>query len=243
MFALPHIAEVAILILVAYLVGCLAGLLLRLVFSQAAADAEAPARRASSSPMLTGTPSEQFAAIAGLKPTPTQRLAANIGTGMEAPPVPVARPVFTAVVTTGRPGTLLLTNPLDPSEPVTVSAPAPVLRTPELAFGSEPAKIADLLLAKSTPRAGFGKPGALASPRGGVKDNLRLIKGIGPRIEKGLNDLGVFHFDQIATWDRKTVVWVETHFSFKGRIEREKWVSQAWELSNGPVRTPRPLRA
>jgi NADH-quinone oxidoreductase subunit E len=83
-------------------------------------------------------------------------------------------------------------------------------------------------------RTPFGAPPSLPAPRGGQRDNLKLIKGIGPRIEHGLNELGVFHFDQIADWDKKTVVWVENHFSFPGRIGREKWIVQARDLSQGP---------
>ena len=86
---------------------------------------------------------------------------------------------------------------------------------------------------------GYGAPSPLSAPRAGGRDNLKLIKGIGPRIEKGLNDLGVFHFDQIAAWDRKTVLWVENHFSFPGRIGREKWIAQAADLAQGS----KPLRS
>ena len=57
-----------------------------------------------------------------------------------------------------------------------------------------------------------------------------MIHGIGPRIERGLNDLGVFHYDQIAAWDRRTVVWVENQFSLRGKVTRERWVEQARAL-------------
>jgi NADH-quinone oxidoreductase subunit E len=91
-------------------------------------------------------------------------------------------------------------------------------------------------------RTPFGAPAPLPEPRGGQKDNLKLIKGIGPRIEHGLNELGVYHFDQIAGWDSQTVVWVENHFSFPGRIGREKWIQQARELSQG-THGLRPIKA
>ena len=76
-----------------------------------------------------------------------------------------------------------------------------------------------------------GKPDALDAPRDGKKDDLKQIKGIGPRIEKTLNEMGIFHFDQIAAWDRKTVDWVDEYLSFKGRIDREEWIKQAQERS------------
>ncbi len=78
-----------------------------------------------------------------------------------------------------------------------------------------------------------GKPLALDAPREGKKDDLKRIKGIGPKIEGTLNELGIFHFDQIAAWDRKTVKWVDNYLSFKGRIDREKWVKQAKQLAKG----------
>ncbi|MEM7238646.1 MAG: hypothetical protein AAF501_12610, partial [Pseudomonadota bacterium] len=42
-------------------------------------------------------------------------------------------------------------------------------------------------------------PAQLDAPRGNA-DNLRKIKGIGPKLEKSLNSLGIYHFDQIAGW-------------------------------------------
>ena len=71
----------------------------------------------------------------------------------------------------------------------------------------------------------------LSESREGEKDNLKLIKGIGPGIEVKLNDMGIYHFDQIASWDRKTIQQVDEALSFKGRIDRENWISQAKELA------------
>lgn len=72
---------------------------------------------------------------------------------------------------------------------------------------------------------------ALAGPRGGVADNLRQIKGIGPKIESSLQALGVFHLDQIAGWTKAEVDWVDGQLALKGRIRRERWVEQARELT------------
>ncbi len=78
-----------------------------------------------------------------------------------------------------------------------------------------------------------GKPIPLSGPRGGKKDDLKRIKGIGPKIENTLNELGIYHFDQIAQWSDKTVEWIDNYLSFKGRIERENWISQAKKLAKG----------
>jgi len=75
------------------------------------------------------------------------------------------------------------------------------------------------------------RPATLKAPRNNEPDNLKKIKGIGPKIESGLHELGVYHFDQIAGWNKQTTDWVDDHLSFKGRIERDDWVGQARTLS------------
>ena len=77
------------------------------------------------------------------------------------------------------------------------------------------------------------KPWGLAGPIGGKADNLTRIKGIGTKINGILNDLGIYHFTQIAAWTAKEVAEVDAKIKFKGRIEREKWVEQAKVLAEG----------
>jgi NADH-quinone oxidoreductase subunit E len=75
------------------------------------------------------------------------------------------------------------------------------------------------------------KPASLAAPRDGQPDNLKQIKGIGPKIEASLHGMGIFHIDQIAAWSKANVDWVDAQLAFKGRIGRERWVEQAIALS------------
>ncbi len=76
------------------------------------------------------------------------------------------------------------------------------------------------------------KPKLLSAARGGKPDDLKKIKGVGPKLEKELNNAGVYHFDQIAAWSAKEVAWADEHLvSFKGRISRDDWVSQAKALA------------
>lgn len=97
-----------------------------------------------------------------------------------------------------------------------------------------PAAPVDARTAGGAPPEGDGdKPPSLNAPRGGKADDLKEIAGIGPKLERTLNDLGVFHFDQIAAWTAKEINWVNAFISFRGRIEREKWVDQAAELAKG----------
>jgi predicted flap endonuclease-1-like 5' DNA nuclease len=68
----------------------------------------------------------------------------------------------------------------------------------------------------------------LKAPRKGMADDLKEIEGIGPTMEKLVNDLGFYHFDQIAAWSEADVALVDAEMkTFKGRITRDKWVAQA----------------
>jgi len=77
------------------------------------------------------------------------------------------------------------------------------------------------------------KPALLTSPRNGQKDNLTRIKGIGLKIEEALNEIGIYHFDQIAAWDAENIAWADRTLGFPGRAEREQWVAQAKALAAG----------
>ena len=79
------------------------------------------------------------------------------------------------------------------------------------------------------------RPEALAAPRHGTADNLRLIRGIGPKIEASLHEMGIFHLDQIAAWSPDNVGWVEARLAFRGRVTREAWVEQARALLSAAV--------
>ncbi|MDG1282681.1 MAG: NADH:ubiquinone oxidoreductase, partial [Pseudorhodobacter sp.] len=70
--------------------------------------------------------------------------------------------------------------------------------------------------------------------RGGKADNLKAIKGIGPKLEVLCNSLGFYHFDQIANWTAEEIAWVDDNLEgFKGRVTRDAWVEQAKLLASG----------
>ncbi len=77
------------------------------------------------------------------------------------------------------------------------------------------------------------KPFVLKSAYGNKKDNLRKIKGIDSQIEKKLNDLGIFHFKQIANWSIKNCEWIEEHLSLTSIVTDFKWIEQAKILETG----------
>jgi predicted flap endonuclease-1-like 5' DNA nuclease len=72
------------------------------------------------------------------------------------------------------------------------------------------------------------KPQGLTAARGGKPDDLKLIVGVGPKLEALLHRLGYFHFDQIANWTAAEIAWVDDNLEgFKGRVTRDDWVAQA----------------
>lgn len=105
------------------------------------------------------------------------------------------------------------------------AAPAPAAAAPAAAAPAKPEA--------ASPAVEGEKPGLLTAAREGKADDLKRIKGIGPKIEATLNELGVYHFDQIAGWTDANKAWVESNLNFKGRIDREEWIVQAKTLATG----------
>ena len=78
------------------------------------------------------------------------------------------------------------------------------------------------------------KPETLTGPREGGADDLKQIKGVGPKLEGLLHSLGFYHFDQVAAWGAQEVAWVDANLEgFTGRVSRDEWVSQAKILARG----------
>ena len=66
---------------------------------------------------------------------------------------------------------------------------------------------------------------------GDGKDDLKQIKGVGPAIEKTLNDLGIFLFNQLAEISEQEIDRVAQRLKgFRSRIYREDWIGQARDL-------------
>jgi NADH-quinone oxidoreductase subunit E len=142
------------------------------------------------------------------------------------PPAPVvAQPSDAAKPKTAAPETAPAIKP----PPV---APKPVTLAEQAPSKPKPAKTAMPRAAKETPAE--PKPELLKKPRTGKGDDLKLIWGVGPALEKMLNKMGVGHFDQIASWSAKELAWVDERLEgFKGRAKRDDWVKQAKKLAKG----------
>ena len=65
----------------------------------------------------------------------------------------------------------------------------------------------------------------------GTRDDLRMISGIGPKLEQVLNGKGIFRFADIARWAASDVEKIEAELSLGGRIARDGWVKQARKLA------------
>ncbi|QDL93002.1 NADH-quinone oxidoreductase subunit NuoE [Paroceanicella profunda] len=73
-------------------------------------------------------------------------------------------------------------------------------------------------------------PARLDGPRDGQADSLQAISGLGPKAEKALNAIGIYHLDQIAAWTPENLVWIDAQIGFlNGRPLRENWVAKAKE--------------
>ncbi len=64
-------------------------------------------------------------------------------------------------------------------------------------------------------------------------DDLKKLKGVGPKIEEKLRAAGVTSFAQIAAWTADDIAKMDELLAFKGRIDRDGWVEQAKTLAAG----------
>ncbi|HEY8384194.1 MAG TPA: 30S ribosomal protein S2 [Microvirga sp.] len=66
----------------------------------------------------------------------------------------------------------------------------------------------------------------LAAPRG-APDDLTKLNGVGPQLEKKLNEAGIFHYWQLAAMQANDIQSIDQQVKLNGRIERDGWVAQA----------------
>lgn len=88
------------------------------------------------------------------------------------------------------------------------------------------------------------EPKILSAALYGKKDDLKLISGVGPKLEQLLNKNGVYYFWQVASWSRQDITVIDERLdAFKGRISRDNWVSQAKQLKRSPDAASMPAEA
>jgi predicted flap endonuclease-1-like 5' DNA nuclease len=162
--------ETALLLLAAYLLGCVSGCLMRRIFPGAMAAKAAPSVRL-----------EQAKSVTAKAAPPARRV------------LPEPAPL--------------------PSETRKVVA------------------IAEMRQASPAPAAppDFAPPGE----RAGEKDDFGLIQGIDPKTARGLHELGVWRFSQIAAWAPEQQQWIGEKLDHGGPLVRLYWIAQARLLAGG----------
>ncbi|SFR42316.1 Predicted 5' DNA nuclease, flap endonuclease-1-like, helix-3-turn-helix (H3TH) domain [Yoonia tamlensis] len=124
------------------------------------------------------------------------------------------------------------------SDTPVAAAPEPKTAVaPEAAPEPAPAPMPEPAVAPTSspePVVSAGKPATLDAARAEGADDLKKIKGVGPKLEVMLNEMGFYHFDQVAAWGAAEQKWVDENLpGFKGRATRDKWVEQAKTLAAG----------
>ncbi len=143
--------------------------------------------------------------------------------------------VFTIAEKQPKPAAPRMAAPAPAPAPTAEPDPAPEARPAPMAAAAAPAEA----ITTAEPAAEeTTKPKMLSAPVG-TPDDLKQISGVGPVIEGKLNDLGVYHFWQVARWSPAEVAWVDGFLNFKGRISRDDWIGQATTLAeSSPSRAP-----
>lgn len=111
-----------------------------------------------------------------------------------------------------------------PPPPAPVSEPAAIVSAPEPVLKASPAPT----VAEPAPQP------VSAAPSAG--DDLLRLKGVGPKLNALLIDLGVTSYSQIAQWSEADMAAIDAKLgNFKGRPVRDQWVDQAKYLASGDV--------
>lgn len=128
-----------------------------------------------------------------------------------------------------------------PDRRVMAAEPEPDVAAPPVAA---PVQVMAAPVMMQSP-AVVAKPAGLTGARGGKADDLKIIKGIGPKLEVLCHALGFYHFDQVAQWTAGELAWVDDNLEgFKGRVTRDRWQPQAQAIvAMGPEEFLRQLDA
>jgi len=164
----------------------------------------------------------------------------------EAVPAPKLAAVAAPKVTASEPAKATAPKPVAAPAATKKAAPKPAAKA-EKAAASKPAKAATSKPAASKPAKATepkvapaatvaAKPAKAPPAKNASPDDLRQLKGVGPKLVTLLNELGVKRFDQIAAWGPAEIDTIDAQLgTFKGRITRDNWVEQAGFLAKGDI--------
>ena len=149
----------------------------------------------------------------------------------------VTAPVVESVPTPAPLAAAVTIETVAPESPITVELPvaveSPLVEpappsTPEPSPAAPVVEAAAPIAEAAAPIAEAAAPVAeAAAPPAGPPDDLKLINGIGPALEKKLKACGVIGFRDLATLSDADIERIEAIIKFAGRIRREDWIGQA----------------
>lgn len=213
-----------------YLIGAFVGYLLRRLFQGAGTRTAAATVQAGHAV----EPLPEYAAPAGRTsvagPSVSRFERALAGEQVETPraaPTPQPAPAARAVEAAAEPAPAAKPAPqAAPAAPAIAATIATAAAAARAAPAAAPAAAPSLVVAEAAAAPAAPKPAA-------GPDDLTRINGIDSGLAKGLADLGVRRFTDIARWMRPDVVRVSEALGLKGRIEQQNWIEQAQILANG----------
>lgn len=106
------------------------------------------------------------------------------------------------------------------------------------AVQASPGKSRTIIAPKANPKevnpvAEKGGEAPLFVAPAGEADDLKLIGGVGPVLERRLNALGITRWSQVAAFTPEQIDQVEGSLNFRGRVLRDNWLQQAEVLARG----------
>ncbi len=118
-----------------------------------------------------------------------------------------------------------------PAEPKAQDVPVTTTPAAVPAPAAAPAPVAEAL---TPPPAPAPAPAAPVTTSSDGSDDLLQLKGVGPKLNDRLKELGITSYAQIAGWSDADVARIDDQLgTFKGRIQRDNWIDQAQLLNAG----------
>jgi predicted flap endonuclease-1-like 5' DNA nuclease len=117
-------------------------------------------------------------------------------------------------------------RPQGDGQETAAEASPPAVRHAVAAGAARPTATIIALRSKSEP------PPLLRAPRG-APDDLSRIKGVGARLHALLNEIGIYHFWQLADLSAGQTAWLEARLRCPGRASRDRWREQARAFAKG----------
>jgi predicted flap endonuclease-1-like 5' DNA nuclease len=106
--------------------------------------------------------------------------------------------------------------------------PRPAAKTAE-PVKPAPKETAKVLSFETAAKAKSSRPVQVGSK----PEDLKVISGIGPKLETLLNKIGIFTLAQIAAWSADDAAKVDSDLQLNGRVLRDDWRGQAKQMAEG----------